>query len=182
MYGIKKAGVISYKRLVKNLQPHGYAPVENSLVLCTHYTLPTTFNLSVDDFGIKFFANNDATHLLDSLKKHYYITIECYSRNYHGITIDWNYPKHYVDTYPCLTPSTNHWNASNIPPPNAPNILLTNGLHLCMLPKSSTLLTLQPHQNLKTLHHVRTKHLRNIPLHIVCRQSHHSCHVQNNWL
>ena len=26
MYGLKEAGIISYKRLVRNLQPHGYAP------------------------------------------------------------------------------------------------------------------------------------------------------------
>ena len=39
--------------------------------------------------------------------------------------------------------------APNTPPPNAPNILPTNGLHLRMAPKSDNLPTPQPHQNLK---------------------------------
>ena len=65
MYGLKEAGIISYTRLVRNLQPHGYAPVENNSGLWTHYTLPTTFTLTVDDFGIKLFSADDATHLID---------------------------------------------------------------------------------------------------------------------
>ena len=30
MYGLKEAGIIAYKRLVRNLQPHGYAPVAHT--------------------------------------------------------------------------------------------------------------------------------------------------------
>ena len=52
MYGLKEAGIISYKRLVINLQPPGYNPVENNPGLWTHSTLPTTFTIAIDDFGI----------------------------------------------------------------------------------------------------------------------------------
>ena len=68
MYGLKEAGIIDYKRLVRNLQPHGYAPVAHTPSLWTHTTVPTTFTLSVDNFGIKLFAADDATHLLDALR------------------------------------------------------------------------------------------------------------------
>ena len=40
----------------------------------THATLPTTFTLAVYNFSIKFFAADDATHLLDALRKNYSIT------------------------------------------------------------------------------------------------------------
>ena len=61
MYGLKKSGIIAYKRLFRNLQPHGYAPVAHTPGLWTQATLPITFTLTVDDFGIKFFAAEDAT-------------------------------------------------------------------------------------------------------------------------
>ena len=69
MYGLKGAGIIAYKRLIRNLQPHGYSPVAHTPGLCTHTTLPTTFTLAVDDFCIKCFAADNATHLLNALRK-----------------------------------------------------------------------------------------------------------------
>ena len=67
MYVIKEAGIISYKRLVSNLQPQVYAPAEITPGLWTHSTLPTTFTLAVDDFGINLFFSDNTTHLLDAL-------------------------------------------------------------------------------------------------------------------
>ena len=67
MYGLKESNIIFYERLVRNLQPHGYAPVAHPPDIWTHTTLPTTFILTVDDFGIKFFAADDATHLIGAL-------------------------------------------------------------------------------------------------------------------
>ena len=69
MYGLKEAVIIAYKRLVHNLQPHGYAIVAHTPCIWTHTTLTTTFTLSVDAFVIKFFAADNATHLLDALRK-----------------------------------------------------------------------------------------------------------------
>ena len=97
MYGLKEAGIIAYKHLVRNLQTHGYAPVAHAPGLCNHTTLPTTFTLSVDDFGIKFFAADDATHLLNVLRENYSITVDPSGSKYCGLTIKWNYPGGYVD-------------------------------------------------------------------------------------
>ena len=69
MYGLKEAVIIAYKRLVRNLHPHDYAPVAHTPSLWTQTTLPTTFTLAVDNFGIKLFAADDAAHLLDALRK-----------------------------------------------------------------------------------------------------------------
>ena len=97
MYVLKEAGIISYKRLVCNLEPHGYAPVPHTPGLWTHTTLPTIFTLAVDEFGIKFFAADDATHLLDTLQKNYSITVDPSDIKYFRFTIKWNYPGDYVD-------------------------------------------------------------------------------------
>ena len=87
MYGLKEDGIISYKRLVRNLQPHGYAPVAHTHGIWTHTNLPTTFTLAVDNFGIKFFAADNATHLLDALRKNYAITVDQSGSKYCGLTI-----------------------------------------------------------------------------------------------
>ena len=63
----------------------------------THSTLPTTFTLAVDDFGIKFFAAADTTYLLDALRKNYFFTGDLSGSKYCGLTIKWNYPRNYVD-------------------------------------------------------------------------------------
>ena len=63
----------------------------------THATLPTTFTLSVDNFGIKFFAAADATHLLDALRKNYSITLDPSESKSCGLTFKWNYPGNYVN-------------------------------------------------------------------------------------
>ena len=95
MYGLKEAGIIAYKRLVCNLQPHGYAPVEHTPGLWAHSTLPTTFTLTVDDFGIKLFAD-DATNLLGAIRKNYSITVDPSDSKYCRIAINWNYPENYI--------------------------------------------------------------------------------------
>ena len=97
VYGLKESSIISYKRLVRNLQPHGYAPVAHTPGLWTHATLPTTFTLALDNFGIKFFAVDNATHLLYAIRNNYSITVDSYGSKYCGMTIKWNYPGDYVD-------------------------------------------------------------------------------------
>ena len=97
MYGLKEAGIIVYKRPVCNLQPHGYASVAHTPGIWTYSTLPTTFTLAVDDFRIKFFAANDATHLLDALRNNYSVTIDPSGSKYCRLTTTWNYPSNYVE-------------------------------------------------------------------------------------
>ena len=66
--------------------------MENNPGLWTHSTIATTFTIVVDNFGIKFFSANDATHLLDALQEHYSITIDPSGSKYYVLTINWNYP------------------------------------------------------------------------------------------
>ena len=65
-YGISSN--IAYDNLVRNLKTHGYHPIPHTLGLWKHNTRQTTFCLCVDDFGIKYYNNDDADHLLNSLK------------------------------------------------------------------------------------------------------------------
>ena len=60
-------------------------------------TRNTKFCLYVDDFGIKYYNDEDVNHLLSSLKDHYDITIDWNGNNYCGLKVDWNYQKQYVD-------------------------------------------------------------------------------------
>ena len=67
MYGLKEAGIIAFKRLVTKMAPHGYHRVQFTPGLWRHATLPTTFKLAVDDFGIKHFHKDHLTHLFNAL-------------------------------------------------------------------------------------------------------------------
>ena len=71
--------------------------MENTPGLWTHSTLPTTFNLTLDDFGIKLFAANDSSHLLYALRDNYSITVDPSGSKYCGLYIDWNYAVNYVN-------------------------------------------------------------------------------------
>ena len=50
----------------------------------------------MDDFGVKYFSKDDANHLLNSIKKHYTISIDWEGRNYLGLMIDCNYSDEYI--------------------------------------------------------------------------------------
>ena len=70
MYGIEEAGCIAYQNLVKNLMPFGYEPMKCTPRLWFHKTRRTTLTLSVDDFRIKHFTENDHDYLFNALKVH----------------------------------------------------------------------------------------------------------------
>ena len=97
MYGLKQAALLAYNHLVKQLKPHGYHPCPETTGLWKHKTRRTKFCLCVDDFGVKYFSQDDADHFLDSLKAHYKISVDYEGKHYCGFTIDWNYEKGYVD-------------------------------------------------------------------------------------
>ena len=50
-----------------------------------------------DDFGNKYIGKYHATHLLNTLKEHYDISIDWKGDQYCGLTIAWNYAKNYVE-------------------------------------------------------------------------------------
>ena len=99
IYGLKQAAILAYKLIVERLAPFGYYPIPASNGLWKHKTRKTIFALCVDDFGVKYFNDEDADHLINALKKYYTISIDREGKNYCGLTIDWNYPKRYVDIH-----------------------------------------------------------------------------------
>ena len=96
MYGLPHAGKISNDRLVKHLQPHGYAPVTHTPGLWKHHTRNITFTLMVDDFGIKYTNLEDVTHLQNALHQQYEIITDMTGSLYCGLTLAWNYNQRHV--------------------------------------------------------------------------------------
>ena len=97
MYGLKQAAILAYKQLVTNLAQHGYYPCPNTTGLWKHKTRKTTFCLCVDDFGIKYYTENDKKHLLEALKQFYVVSVDNEGRNYFGLTLNWGYKAGHVD-------------------------------------------------------------------------------------
>jgi hypothetical protein len=54
MYGLPQAGILANLLLAKRLAPHGYRHTNSTPGLWAHDTLPVTFSLVVDDFGVKY--------------------------------------------------------------------------------------------------------------------------------
>jgi hypothetical protein len=98
MYGLKQAALLAYKHLINQLAPHGYHFCLYTTGLWEHDTCPTKLCLCVNDFGVKYFSTVDAEHLLNSLRRHYKISVDWAGTNYCGLSIKWNYyAKRYVD-------------------------------------------------------------------------------------
>jgi hypothetical protein len=53
IYGLPQAGILANLLLAKRLAPHGYRHTKSTPRLWAHDTLPVTFYLVVDDFGVK---------------------------------------------------------------------------------------------------------------------------------
>jgi hypothetical protein len=49
------------------------------------------FVLVVDDFGIKYIREEDLDHLIESIKKHYDVTVDKEGKEYLKIELDWDY-------------------------------------------------------------------------------------------
>ena len=97
MYGLKEAAILAYNKLVHHLTPRGYIPIEGTAGLWKHKTRKTIFCLCVDEFGIKYFNNDDITHFQDSLKDHFKFHMDWEGANYIGLKLNWQYDAWYVD-------------------------------------------------------------------------------------
>ena len=62
-----------------------------------HVTRPTIFCLCVDDFGVKYFTQEDADHLITALSSKYDCSVDWEGKNFCGLKYDWNYNKQFVD-------------------------------------------------------------------------------------
>ena len=86
MYGLKQEAIVSYTALQQRLELAGYYPIKESNGLWRHEDQHTIFSLTLDDFGIKYFSKEDAVHLIETLQKHYEISIDWDGTNYCGLT------------------------------------------------------------------------------------------------
>ena len=91
MYGLKEAGVLAFKQLIKSLAPHGYEPMPQSTGLWQHHTLKTASALCIDDFGVKYFSKTDANYLINALQQNYNITNDWTGSLYCGLMLQRKY-------------------------------------------------------------------------------------------
>jgi hypothetical protein len=88
IYGLPQAGKLAQDRLVTHLASHGYHQATHTPCLFTHETRDIAFTLVVDDFGIMYTKDEDAQHLLASLRELYIMTEDwAEQQKYVGITI-----------------------------------------------------------------------------------------------
>ena len=91
MYGLpmasKPVNDILFKRMIKA----GYHPCQYTLGPWKHVWRPITFDLVVDDFGIKFEGGTHINHLKIPLEKHHKVTVDQKGSKYIGIRLTWDY-------------------------------------------------------------------------------------------
>ena len=91
MYGLPQAGRLANDQLVAFLKPHGYTPFPLTHGLWRHATRDVVFSLVVDDFGVRYTRQDDADHLIATLKAAYDINIDWSGAQYCGLTLKWDY-------------------------------------------------------------------------------------------
>ena len=93
MYGLPQAGSLGHDLLEERLNNEGYFKSPIVPALWKHQTRPTQFVLIVDDFGVKYFTEEDLNHLIKSLEKHYTVTVDKEGKEFVKIELDWDYEK-----------------------------------------------------------------------------------------
>ena len=68
MYGLPQAGILVNNQLTKVLKQFGYYQCRHTPGLWKHTACPTTFTLTIDDFGVKEFTIVDKNNLLYALR------------------------------------------------------------------------------------------------------------------
>ena len=71
MYGLPQSGILANKLLKMRLANHGYHDLPHTPGIFRYETRQIWFTLVVDDFGIKYFGEENAKHLLGVLKEFY---------------------------------------------------------------------------------------------------------------
>ena len=97
MTGLKKAGKLANERLKKHLRKYGYTPCARMPALWNHVTLPITYTLAIDDFGVQNNGKHTALHLLNTLKDLYNVSVDCTGTLYCGLNINRDYLAGHVD-------------------------------------------------------------------------------------
>jgi hypothetical protein len=99
MYGLPQAGRLANDRLTKFLEPRGYVPCTHTHGLWRNTKSDLMFTLVVDDFGIRYTQEADATRLMDTLKLRYKVSEDWMGSRYIGLTLKWDY----IDLKTCHT-------------------------------------------------------------------------------
>ena len=110
-------------------------------------TPKTIFDLCFDDFGIKYYKQEDLDQPLNTLQKNYDILYDITGSNYIGLEIDWNYKEKYVDismpdcVLNALKKTVQHPIDNNIPQINRQNQFTVNRYDMyCLIPLSHFLI------------------------------------------
>eukprot|EP00804_Cyclotella_cryptica_P028165 CCRYP_011030-RA/>CCRYP_011030-RA protein AED:0.16 eAED:0.16 QI:0/0/0/1/0.25/0/5/0/1115 len=96
-YGLPQAGILANKLLKQRLATDGYFELPHTPGLFKHISRPIQFTLVIDDFRIKYIGQQHLDHLLQTIKKHYDVTVDHTGSLYCGITLNWNYNYKYLD-------------------------------------------------------------------------------------
>ena len=91
MYGLPQAGKLCYNQLVRQLEPHVYAPCRHTPGVWRHKWRPILFSLVVDDFGFKYVGRAHAEHLVTTLHKYHTLKTDWAGTLYCGIKLKWDY-------------------------------------------------------------------------------------------
>lgn len=97
MYGLKQAGILGWQDLKTHLAKYQFFPVRHTPGLWTQKTIPITFVLVVDEFGVKYHSQEAIEFLLSALQAKYQITTDYTGSLYCGITLNWNHSHHSVN-------------------------------------------------------------------------------------
>ena len=89
IYGLKQVSLLANDKLVKYLKKCCHSVDTITPSLWTHNVRKTEFGLCVDDFGVKYYIQEDAQHLVNSLKDTYEFKADYSGKNYYGLTLDW---------------------------------------------------------------------------------------------
>ena len=113
IYGLPQSGRFAFIKLVKHLADDCYFPSRHTQGLFHHLTQPTTFNIFVTNFGAKIVGKHNADHIINTLKKHYNVTIDWNGEIFFGIKLKWEYGKK-LSVSSCQITSTRLLHAYNI--------------------------------------------------------------------
>ena len=97
MYGLRQAARLAYDDLKQHLKKCGYTPDKLATNIWKHETRKTKFCLCVDSFGVQYFSDDDAQHLISALEDKYEITVDKSGENFCGLKLQWNYTYGFVD-------------------------------------------------------------------------------------
>jgi hypothetical protein len=88
MYVLPQSGSLGHDLLKQHLNPEGYFQSEIVTGLWKHRSKNDQFILVADNFGIKFMQQQDFDHLINTLKKHYNVSLDMAGGEYVKINMD----------------------------------------------------------------------------------------------